>query len=351
MYSADVISRFGDPTRLSSDRSPSDGNPVSVRLLHEAQTPGSYRRGENRTRSFVDRGIITKQGESFVIYTISRPGRPDMSGIVGVLDLEEATVYPHEDVIPSAVASRLADIERAGAFLEPVVVATVGLDVSAVAGDTESIRSARYGDEDHSVSTIAQDKPWHPLAPTEGVYVTLDGHHRIAAVTRYASHRKSKASILAMVVDSGSPGLFVEPQHRVLSGPVIRTAALPSNASVIPYRRSDPVPPGSVAIVSTDLSIVVSMPDAPTPQEGRISALTLDRFLLEPLSQRVEGYATRESDAYGQLDAGANAVAIMGDLRIADVSATARSGIVLPEKTTCFNPKVAVGLVGSLLGE
>jgi len=351
MYSADVLSRFGEPTRLSSDRSLGDGNPVSVRLLHEAQTPGSYRRSEDRTRSFIDRGIITKRGNSFAIYTISRPDRPDMCGIVGVLHLEEATVYPHEDVIPSAVATRLADIERAGAFLEPVVVATEGLDMSTVEGDAESIRSARYGDELHSVSTIAQDQLVQPLAPSEGAYVTLDGHHRIAAVMRHASHRESKASILAMVVDSGSPGLFVEPQHRVLSGPPIRTAAVPSNASVMPYHRSDPVSPGSVAIVSADLSVVISMPDASTPQEGRISALTLDRYLLSPLSQRVEGYATRERDAYDQLEAGANAVAIMGDLRIADVSATARSGIVLPEKTTCFNPKVAVGLVGSLLRE
>jgi len=350
MYSADVISRFGEPTRLSSDRSPGDGNPVSVRLLHEAQTPGSYRRGEDRTRSFLDRGVITKLGSSFVTYTISRPDRPDMCGIVGVLDLEESIVYPHEDVIPSAVATRLADIERAGAFLEPVVVAAEGLKLSMLSHDAELVRSARYVDEIHSVSTIAPNQPGQALSPSGDVYVTLDGHHRIAAVMRHASHRGSKASILAMVVDSGSPGLFVEPQHRVLSGPPITSQAIPSDASVLPYRRGDPVSPGSVAIVSADLSVVVSVPDAPTPQERRISALTLDRHLLDPLSQRVEGYATRESDAYDQLEAGANAVAIMGDLRIVDVSATAKSGIVLPEKTTCFNPKVAVGLVGSLLG-
>jgi uncharacterized protein (DUF1015 family) len=36
----------------------------------------------------------------------------------------------------------------------------------------------------------------------------------------------------------------------------------------------------------------------------------------------------------------------MGDLAMSDIVATASAGIVLPEKTTCFNPKVAVGLVG-----
>jgi len=272
-----------------------------------------------------------------------------MSGIVGVLDLDESTVYPHEDVIPSAVASRLADIERAGAFLEPVIVAAEGLDVSMLESDAVLVRSVGYGDEVHSVSTVSRGQPGEPISPVADVYVTLDGHHRIAAVLRHASSRGTRASILAMVVDSGSSGLFVEPQHRVLSGPPIATDAISSNASVRPYRRNDPVPPGSVAIVSAEVSVVVSVPESRSPQEGRISALTLARYLLSPLSQRVEGYATRERDAYAQLDAGANAVAIMGDIRLSDVSATAQRGIVLPEKTTCFDPKVAVGLVGSFL--
>lgn len=274
-----------------------------------------------------------------------------MRGVVGLLDLESSVVHPHEDVIPSAVAARLADIERAGAQLEPVVVAASGFDCPSVSGEADFVRSARYGDEIHSVSLLPMDAASSPLSPNDGVYVTLDGHHRIAAATRLATYRGARPSILALVVDSESPGLFVEPQHRVLAGPAIVLESFPSGLVVEPYRRNDAVSPGSVAIVTADLSVLVSASAAESSHVGRISAQTLDRYLLEPLAQRVEGYATRESDAYEQLDAGAGAVAIMGDLRIEDVSATAADGIVLPEKTTCFNPKVAVGLVGSFLGE
>jgi hypothetical protein len=80
--------------------------------------------------------------------------------------------------------------------------------------------------------------------------------------------------------------------------------------------------------------------------QARISSATLTNHLIDPLSLWVQGFATREVDAYAELDSGACAVAIMGDLAMSDIVATASAGIVLPEKTTCFNPKVAVGLVG-----
>ncbi|MCL1595129.1 MAG: DUF1015 family protein [Actinomycetia bacterium] len=349
VFSEEAIGRFGEPTRLSSDRSPGDGNPVSVRVLHEAETPGSYRRGENRTRSFLDREIMILLDTSYAIYSITRPNRPDMHGIVGVLDLEHATVYPHEDVIPSAVATRRADIERAGGFLEPVIVTTdLSHLVSMAAGDVYQ-RRVRYDDEVHALSIITSDPTSLPQEATTDGLVVLDGHHRIAAARQHADLTSTSPWVLAMVVDARSPGLFVEPQHRVLSGPPVDLMAMPGATNIAVFRRGDVVPPGSVAIISDTVSVVIRSTREPSPEEGRISALTLDREILEPLQQRVEGYATRESDAFEQLDSGANAVAIMGDLLISDVMTTARRGVILPEKTTCFNPKVAVGLVGSLL--
>ncbi|NHZ71052.1 MAG: DUF1015 family protein [Proteobacteria bacterium] len=347
VFSAEAIERFGEPTRLSSDRSPGDGNPISVRVLHEAETPGSYRRGENRTRSFVDRDVMVLHDGAYAIYSIARPNRPDMAGIVGMLDLEHTTVYPHEDVMPSSVATRRADIERAGAFLEPVILTThLQQPIPPVADDLYA-RQVRYDDEVHTLSVIAPDQSVIPPAVLRGDLVILDGHHRIAAAIQHADLTSTSPSILAMVVDAASPGLFVEPQHRVLSGPPIDLTALPETATVGVFERGDVVPPGAVAIVSDTVSVVINVPGDRSLEEARISALTLERQLLDLLLQRVEGYATRESDAFEQLDSGANAVAIMGDLRIADVMTTARRGVVLPEKTTCFNPKVAVGLVGA----
>lgn len=349
VYTPDAVRRYGEPTRLSSERSAGDDNPISVRVLYAAETPGSYRRGEHRCRTLIDRNIMEERERGFVLYTIERAGRPDLTGLVGSLDLEGAVLYPHEGVMPSAVAARRADIERAGAFLEPVIVAS---DLSDVTWPSPRalLRKVSYDDESHVVSSLSPDVVDVGNVIGRDGFIILDGHHRIAATRQHAEHAGTTALVLAMVVDHRSPGLFVGPQHRVLAGQVAPFDNLRGIAEVAPYRRGEPVVPGSVAIVGRDVSVVFTIgADGRAESEQRISALTLERELLGRLDMRVEGYATREVDAYAELDAGAGAVAIMGDLAIADIVDTARRGVVLPEKTTCFNPKVAVGLVGALL--
>ncbi len=342
IYASGAVDRYGEPTRLSSDRSPSDGNPISVRLLHAAESPGSYRRGELRTRTFIARGVMEELDPTFVRYRIERTGRPPLIGTVGLIDMDESTLHPHEGVMPSAVAARRADIERAGAHLEPIILASrVPVDVDDVEGVV--LRNVDYDDEVHEIV----DVPNVSNRIDSSEYVILDGHHRIAATRQHCQITGERPWILAMVVDTSAPGLFVEPQHRVLGGPPFEIEKLAASQDVAAYDRGQPVPPGSVAIVSRSVSVLVT----PTGSKrrgalGRISSLTLEDDLLPVLDLWVEGYATREVDAYSELDAGARAVAIMGDLTMTDVVDTAVDGIVLPEKTTCFNPKVAVGLIG-----
>ncbi|GMQ94462.1 MAG: hypothetical protein BMS9Abin12_1954 [Acidimicrobiia bacterium] len=349
VYTPDAVRRYGEPTRLSSERALDDGNPISVRVLQAAETPGSYRRGEHRCRTLIDRGVMEKRERGFVSYTIERAGRPNLTGLVGILDLEGAIIYPHEGVMPSAVAERWADIERAGAFLEPVVVASDLSDVT-LPSSRSVLREVSYGDENHVVALLSPDVVDVADVIGENGFVVLDGHHRIAATRQHAEHAGTAPLVLAMVVDHRSPGLFVEPQHRVLAGKIASVDSLRGIAEVASYRRGEPVVSGSVAIVGRDVSVVLTIAaDGWAESEQRISSLTLERELLGRLEMWVEGYATCEVDGYAELDAGAGAVAIMGELAIADIVDTARRGVVLPEKTTCFTPKVAVGLVGALL--
>ncbi|MCL1599826.1 MAG: DUF1015 domain-containing protein, partial [Actinomycetia bacterium] len=279
---------------------------------------------------------------TFVRYRIERRGRPPLVGTVGLIDMDESTLYPHEGVMPSAVAARRADIERAGAHLEPIILAAItAVEVDDV--DGVMLRNVDYDDESHQIIDVAGMSGRFKSKE----YVILDGHHRIAATRQHCEITGERPWILAMVVDTSAPGLFVEPQHRVLGGPPLEIEKLAVSQDVTAYDRGGPVPPGSVAIVSRAVSVLVSPTDAGRRGAlGRISSVTLEDDLLPLLDLWVEGYATREVDAYSELDAGARAVAIMGDLTMTDVVDTAVDGFVLPEKTTCFNPKVAVGLVG-----
>jgi uncharacterized protein (DUF1015 family) len=293
----------------------------------------------------LDRSVMVEDPMSYVDYRIERPGVESLRGIVGILELDKASLHMHEAVMPSAVAARSADIERAGAFLEPVVVAARGGARLPDADQLAEMRSALYGDEVHTVAAASPDHDHGLSAGTD--FVVIDGHHRIDAARQHARHNGMDPSILAFVVDVASSGLFVVPQHRVLGGRVVDLDAIPDHVSAAPYRRGDTVPPGSVALVGEAVSVLlwVSKPRQEDLQSS-ISSVTLADHLIEPLSLWVQGFATREADAYAELDSGACAVAIMGDLAMHDIVATASAGIVLPEKTTCFNPKVAVGLVG-----
>jgi hypothetical protein len=345
VYTTAAIARFGEPTRLSSDRSPGVRNPISVNALHAGYEEGTYLRGEHRCRALLDRSVMVEDRMSYVDYRIDRPGIDPLRGIVGILELDKSSLHMHEAVMPSAVAARSADIERAGAFLEPVVIAARG---GALLADTDGLaemRSVMYGDEVHTVAAASPGHDHGLNAETE--FVVIDGHHRIAAASQHARLSGMDPLILAFVVDVASPGLFVVPQHRVLGGLVVDLDAIPDHVSATPYQRGDMVPPGSVAIVGQGVSVLLTVSNPrPGDLQARISSVMLADHLIEPLSLWVQGFATREVDAYAELDGGACAVAIMGDLAMSDIVATASAGIVLPEKTTCFNPKVAVGLVG-----
>jgi len=293
----------------------------------------------------LDRGVMVEEAPSYVEYRIDRPGVPVLRGVVGILDLDGLSLHEHEAVMPSAVAARSADIERAGAFLEPVVVASDGGARLPSESDVTEMRSVAYGDSMHCVAAIAPGYDHGLGRATE--FVVVDGHHRIAAARQHAQLNGIDPSILAMVVDVESPGLFVVPQHRVLGGHAVDLDALPDDVTMAPYEPGETVLPGSVAIVGEGVSVVLSVAATPVDDpRRRISSVTLTDNVLGPLDLWVQGFATKEADAYAELDTGACAVAIMGDLSMADIVATASAGIVLPEKTTCFSPKVAVGLVG-----
>jgi len=345
VYTAEAIAEFGEPTRLSSDRAPGVSNPISVNALHAGYEKGSYLRGEHRVRAMLDRTVMVEDPLAYVDYRIERPDLPSLAGIVGILDLDTPALHMHEAVMASAVAARSADIERAGAFLEPVVVASRNGARSPRGEDLTEMRSVTYGSDTHTVAAVPPEHS-HGL-DEETEFVVIDGHHRIAAARQHASLNAIGPSILAFVVDVESPGLFVVPQHRVLGGRVPDLNALPDHVAVAPYEPGQPVSPGSVAIVGAGVSAVMSVPGTREADPlSRISSVTLTDHLVEPLDLWIQGFATKEADAYAELESGACAVAIMGDLLMADIVATASAGIVLPEKTTCFNPKVAVGLVG-----
>ncbi|GMR01754.1 MAG: DUF1015 family protein [Acidimicrobiia bacterium] len=346
LYSDEAVAAFGEPSRLSSDRDRTNGNPVSVDRLYAPDMPGAFQPSDHRIHRWLQDGTVRRGTEPvFVRYTVHASNQELLAGIVGVLDLDETTPLPHEATTPSLVAARRADLERAGAMFEPVLLVTrAGTGLSS--DSTASLRSVQYEAETHSVVAIDPSGLERPFPPEASSLVIADGHHRVKAIVEHARSTNQRPLALVMIVDSVDAGPLVHPQHRVLAGTVPQRPESNSDIDIRPYVVRDPVPQGAVGIV-TDSDAWLAVPRFPS----LVSAAVLERHVAPALGLSIGGVATHEEDALRELERGAAAAAIMGPMSIDQIVDEAERGRILPHKATYFSPKLAVGLVGTLRGE
>lgn len=336
---------YGEPSRLSSDRGRSNGTPVSVDQLYAADTPGAFQPADDRVERWIAAGTMIRHRDAVLVrYVIERPNQTPLVGLVGVMNLAETTILPHEPTTPSEVAARMADIERAGALLEPIMVmAAPGF--GPMFDDGSLLRVVTYGDETHSIYALKPEDVQWPGESHDRKFVIADGHHRVQAILQHADNSGNAPLGLMIAVDTRTQGMTVEPQHRVLAGLIPKRPATSDHFDVLPFSLADGVPRGAVGIITKFDAWLMS----PTFDAG-ISAAVLTEYVAPLLGLAVSGVATRERDAVAEMAKGAAAAAIMGPITTDVVITEARGGRLLPHKATCFSPKVAVGLVGALLG-
>ena len=153
-----------------------------------------------------------------------------------------------------------------------------------------------------------------------------DGHHRYETALAFHQEDGTDASAWMMVVlvSTREPGLTIFPTHRV--------------AQHVDGIRGTPIAePGD------------ELPGVVLYRAGRYELLDgdgLDVELVDRLAPQGVTYTPNRAEAVATVDAGkAEAAFLLRPTRIDDVFAVARSGEVMPQKSTYFFPKLTSGLL------
>lgn len=223
------------PTNVVRLILPRSGEDPAARAAADLpQLPDPYEQAAATLSAWRARGVLRPDARpALYVYEQAPDGAPALRGLVGAAALspaEHGVVLPHEDVVPGPVADRLALHSAVRADLEPVMLAAslAGTGVPELleqAGRAPALVDTRIDGARHRLWAVEDPHLLQTLAaallPLRAV--VLDGHHR------WASHLERQAVAhaagrgpgpwdfgLALLVDTGGPGLRVDAVHRAL---------------------------------------------------------------------------------------------------------------------------------------
>jgi uncharacterized protein (DUF1015 family) len=292
-------------------------------------------------------------------------------GLVGCLDLthvptrvEDRQVFPHEGVHPqqvSELASRMGSmrINPAPILLVhhgPAEVREVSRKVRTGTPDQEYVDHAG---QEHRVWAI-RDPDQHQiigeaLAGTR--LLVADGHHRYAAYVALHAREPSAAhgGGLAMIIDHDETPLFLGAIHRLFHATSLDhlvASARGAGALVRTIAEAD-----AVAALSPDTLVLTDGQNWATVRvevpAGHAVVQLVPEVLLAGLPRRPSrvGFAHSVSQALEQARPGKVTAALLPAVDLDLVFGVVRSGGLLPEKATSFQPKPSLGSFIRLLDE
>ncbi|MBX5447953.1 MAG: DUF1015 domain-containing protein [Acidothermus cellulolyticus] len=350
----------------------------------------AYTHAANLLQSWLDRGVLTiDETPSLYVYQQRRAGTVLQRGILGavtILPLDAGVILPHERVRPGPVADRLALMRAMQGNPEPVlllyegggatsdiVTAVVGTPPLQCADTPDGISHELWAIQDaDQLSAISADL-------TTRRALIADGHHRYTTYgyLRDEMHAAGKGSGpwdagLALLVDQAAAMPHVEAIHRIIPALAFNDAVQQAAKGfhVHPLDDGTELPealrtlaerPGPAFLISDgETFALLSDPDAneldaARPAEHgaawwRLDAAIAAVFLMDRLWSVADG--TDEVLAEHDAEAALRFVRRNGGTALflkapplADIWAVARSGDVMPRKSTLFLPKPRSGIV------
>ncbi|HEU0129212.1 MAG TPA: DUF1015 domain-containing protein, partial [Pseudonocardiaceae bacterium] len=321
--------------------------------------------------------LLTRWVEHRVLCTDPKPAlyiyeygteRHRVCGVVGALELRkrtERTILPHEDVIPDIVSDRLAMMTAAQANLEPILLVYDGAgtasDIIATARDRRPLVDVSASDgTTHrlwSIADPAQQRAMKKrLAPHQALIA--DGHHRYATYLELRRRHRLAGDTagpwdrgLALLIDQSQFPLQLGAIHRSISELTFGSLSVPAGFHLTdakplgPQGPRSPEKPGEVVL--TD-GVAERMLRLPAPATGVvIDAEVVHDQLLPRWSvdeHRVGYHHTIAQTLHAAQQDGGIAI-LLHPPSIDQVMAVARTGKMLPRKSTSFGPKPRTGLV------
>jgi len=336
-----------------------------------------YEKGAENLRRYAERAIsLQEETPSLYVYRLVMDGRAQtgLFGCVAVAEYDDGTIRKHEKTRPDKEDDRTRHILTQRAHAEPVMLTY--RDVEAVDQRILRVQDGAplydFTADDgvrHTIWRAVDPQPFvDAFATVEKLYVA-DGHHRCKAASRVAE-------ALRDVGTDGQPPAFaffpavlfpmsqmrLLPYNRIVYRlPASPDAFLEALAGVgdleagIPALH--PTRPGEVCLYLQGQWHRFALPETRRPTVAdRLDVARLSEWVLEPLLHSTDPRTDPNIDFVGgirgtaalerRVDAGTAALAIaLYPTRIEELVDVSEAGLLMPPKSTWFEPKLRSGLL------
>jgi uncharacterized protein (DUF1015 family) len=322
-----------------------------------------------------DGRLVADPTPRYTLYRLTRGGH-SQTGVVLAASIDayrEGRIRRHELTRPDKEDDRVLNIEGVGAQTEPVLlvhrpdpVLSAEIEAQTAAGpevtfiDDEGVGHALWPLADEAAIERLNVR----LNGLDALYIA-DGHHRSAAAARIAERQSQGAAAWFLAVAYSAESVRILDYNRVvrdLGGLSAEGFLDRLGAEFAVTREAAPVRPGGrheFGLVLAEGWYRLSLhnpPAADAPALARLDVALLASRLLEPILGITEPRTDPRIDFIGGVRglAALEAAVASGDwaagfalypTAIEDLMAVADAGLVMPPKSTWFDPKLADGLV------
>lgn len=363
-------------------------NIVRLILPRDGDPATRHTRAAAVLRRWQDESVLVPDPlPALYVYEQRLPGGGLQRGLIGALALstpEEGAVLPHEEVMPAPVADRAGLMRATGAHLEPLLLAYRGEGPSAAADLIE--RTARSGPLLAMTGADGrQHRLWALTAPEDIAAAAADlaprqaliadGHHRWETYLRLRDEQSRPGPWdrgLVLLVDTARYPLRMHAIHRVLPRLPVADALAAVRGAFRVERVEGPLDAALGALAAAakggnaflvagdgafrllsepDPGLIASAVRRDRPESWRrldptvLHAVLIDRLWQVPDEPSEIGYVHEAATAVGQAERAGGTAVLMHPVPESTVLELARSGVMMPRKSTSFGPKPASGLV------
>jgi uncharacterized protein (DUF1015 family) len=321
----------------------------AVRLLN----PESPAEAARLIGAWQDEGVLVREAEPAVwILEETFPGldggtrtRRGLVARVELLPYSNGQVLPHERTFERQKDARLELLRAVRMKLSPVFLVHEGAS-PAIPERAPDMEATLDGVTSRVWRIAGDDAIAEALGRVDGRLLIADGHHRYETALAYHEEQGTEESgyVLSTLVSRDDDGLEILPTHRLVSG---EPPELDSS-----FRLTDIEPSaeaGTAALAGLDRdhpAFVLLRRDSAQLAESEgveLDTAVIDRLPLEDVRYTPSAVAAEEAVRGGRADA----AFLVRAPTLDQVTAVARAGELLPEKTTYFFPKLTSGLVFS----
>jgi uncharacterized protein (DUF1015 family) len=325
----------------------------AVRLLN----PESPAEAARLIGAWRDEGVLVRETEPAVwILEETFPGldggtrmRRGLVARVELLPYSNGQVLPHERTFERQKDARLELLRAVRMKLSPVFLVHEGAS-PAIPERAPDMEATLDGVTSRVWRIAGDDAIAEALGHVAGRLLIADGHHRYETALAYHQEQGTEETgyVLSTLVSRDDDGLEILPTHRLVSG---EPPELDSS-----FRLTDIEPSaeaGTAALAGLDRdhpAFVLLRRDSAQLAESEgaeLDTAVIDRLPLEDVRYTPSAVAAEEAVRGGRADA----AFLVRAPTLDQVSAVARAGELLPEKTTYFFPKLTSGLVFSPFDE